>query len=178
MEVEMKKLLIIIVCVYKLAYVYAASADRTFVDPAEVVVRINHTKAKDLSREKEVYVSGKCVSDQRFEYHHNVFSGFAAAFKCGTISCATILYNEKVAGVMFYCSDDEEGCYELQYIVIGEGYQGKGIGTCALAQLEQRVKPKRMVLTALKGTETFYEKMGFVPTADADGNTIWIKRYA
>ncbi len=53
---------------------------------------------------------------------------------------------------------------QIRYMVVGEGYQRKGIGTAILKELEKRAKEKGahyIVLNARKNAVDFYKKHGY-----------------
>ncbi len=142
------------------AYGAATADSHEKINPKDVTLLIRQSH-DSLDAEKAAFISGMSVTDKNNE-HAGIFSLASVCFKTGFLSCASILVKGAVVGVMFY-SQNEQDCnnYLLDYIAIGEEHQHKGIGGCAIDLLAKMIKAKQIQLKALKGTEPFYEKMGF-----------------
>ncbi len=99
-------------------------------------------------------------------------------------SRAYIIYNDCVpVGMALYYDCDELDAYDFSQLFIDERYQGKGFGSEAARQvleiMESDGKYNKVVLCYIEGNEEagkMYEKLGFHPTGERDGDEIIMEK--
>ena len=99
-------------------------------------------------------------------------------------SNAYVIYDDYVpVGMALYYDCDEQKAFDFSQIFIDERYQGKGFGTEAAQQIlkimESDGKYDKVILCYIDGNEAaknMYEKLGFYPTVESDGDEIIMEK--
>lgn len=86
-------------------------------------------------------------------------------------------------GMALYHDWDDLKAYDFSQLFIDRRYQGKGYGMEAARQVLDRMRRdgryQRVILCYIEGNETarrMYEKLGFRPTGERDGEEIMMER--
>lgn len=124
---------------------------------------------------------GLHVKESQKEYVSNAILLLARAYAYREDrSRAVVIYNNDTAiGMALYYDCNDLNAYILSQFFIDERYQGKGYGLDAtvriLDDMRKDRKFKKVILSCIDGNDTarfLYEKCGFRPTGDRDGNEI------
>ncbi len=124
---------------------------------------------------------GLHVKESQKEYVSNTILLLARAYAYREDrSRAVVIYNNDTAiGMALYYDCNDLNAYILSQFFIDERYQGKGYGLAAtvriLDDMRKDRKFKKVILSYIEGNDTarfLYEKCGFRPTGDRDGNEI------
>ncbi len=107
----------------------------------------------------------------------------AYAFREFRSRAVVIYWDDTAVGMALYYDCDELKAYDFSQLFIDERYQGNGYGIAAVNRILDEMrgdgKYKKVVLCYIKGNDaalSMYEKCGFRPTGQADGEEIVMEK--
>ena len=122
-------------------------------------------------------------SQKSFVSNSNRLLARAWAYRNSRSNAFVIYADETPVGMALYYDIDELNAYDFSQLFIDERYQGNGYGIQAAELILQRMtedkKFNKVVLCYIEGNEAarqMYEKLGFRPTGEADGNEIVMEK--
>ena len=107
----------------------------------------------------------------------------AYAYRKRRSNAFVIVHDDTPVGMALYYDCNELNVYDLSQLFIDERYQGKGYGMEAARQILKRMeddgKFDKVTLCYIDGNEAakkMYEKLGFHPTGERDGDEIILEK--
>lgn len=107
----------------------------------------------------------------------------AYAFRESRSNAFVVYRDETPVGMALYYDCEELGAYDFSQLFIDERYQGKGYGIEAakriLNMMTEDGRYDKVILCYIEGNEAarnMYEKLGFYPTGERDGDEIIMEK--
>lgn len=127
------------------------------------------------------------ISEEQRQWHY-VSEGMAMlarayAYRNARSQAFVIYGDETPVGMAMYYDCEPLDAYDFSQLFIDQRYQGRGYGLAAtemiLARMKADGKYKKAVLCYIEGNEAargLYEKVGFRPTGEVDGDEVIMEK--